>query len=107
VSHARQANRGCGRAHPARELYDSVGHALSIVTVQAGAAGRVLDSDPAFARQGLAALETSARNGLRTSTMSSACYATTPLRAHRPPRSPTCSDYSQAPGQPASMSPPN
>jgi len=34
------------------------------VTVQAGAAGRVLDSDPAFARQALAPIETSARNDL-------------------------------------------
>lgn len=49
----------------ARELHDSVGHALSIVTVQAGAASRVLGSDPQFARQALAAIETAARNGLR------------------------------------------
>ena len=49
----------------ARELHDSVGHALSIVTVQAGAAGRVLGGDPEFARQALTAIETSARNGLR------------------------------------------
>lgn len=49
----------------ARELHDSVGHALSIVTIQAGAAGRVLGSDPDFARQALAAIETAARNGLR------------------------------------------
>jgi len=49
----------------ARELHDSVGHALSIVTVQAGAAGRVLDSDPVFVREALSAIETSARSGLR------------------------------------------
>ena len=49
----------------ARELHDSVGHALSIVTVQAGAAGRVLDDDPGFVREALANIETSARNGLR------------------------------------------
>jgi signal transduction histidine kinase len=48
----------------ARELHDSVGHALSIVTVQAGAAARVLDADPAFARQALAAIEESARSAL-------------------------------------------
>jgi signal transduction histidine kinase len=48
----------------ARELHDSVGHALSIVTVQAGAAARVLDGDPEFARQALIAIEESARSAL-------------------------------------------
>ncbi|SPT62953.1 MULTISPECIES: sensor histidine kinase [Actinomadura] len=48
----------------ARELHDSVGHALSVVTLQAGAAGRVLDSDPAFAREALGAIEESARAAL-------------------------------------------
>ncbi|MES9543626.1 histidine kinase [Actinomadura sp. NPDC000600] len=48
----------------ARELHDSVGHALSVVTLQAGAAGRVLDSDPGFAREALAAIEESARAAL-------------------------------------------
>ncbi len=48
----------------ARELHDSVGHALSVVTIQASAAGRVLDSDPAFARTALSAIEESARAAL-------------------------------------------
>lgn len=48
----------------ARELHDSVGHALSVVSIQAGAAGRVLDSDPEFARRALAAIEDSARAAL-------------------------------------------
>ncbi|SNS14847.1 Signal transduction histidine kinase [Actinomadura meyerae] len=48
----------------ARELHDSVGHALSVVTLQAAAAGRVLDSDPAFAREALGAIEESARAAL-------------------------------------------
>ncbi len=61
----RQAVHLAERNRLARELHDSVGHALSIVTVQAGAAGRVLDSDPAFARRALTDIETSARNGLR------------------------------------------
>jgi len=61
----RHAMRLAERNRLARELHDSVGHALSIVTVQAGAAGRVLDSDPAFARQALTDIETSARDGLR------------------------------------------
>ncbi|GAA3154216.1 sensor histidine kinase [Nonomuraea salmonea] len=52
----------------ARELHDSVGHALSVVTLQAAAAGRVLDRDSddarATARTALAAVEQSARAAL-------------------------------------------
>ena len=61
----RDAMRLAERNRLARELHDSVGHALSIVTVQAGAAGRVLDNDPGFVREALTNIETSARNGLR------------------------------------------
>ncbi|MFH7597171.1 histidine kinase [Streptomyces racemochromogenes] len=45
----------------ARELHDAVGHALSAVTLQAGAARRVLDSDPEFVREALAAIEETTR----------------------------------------------
>lgn len=48
----------------ARELHDSVGHALSIVTVQAAAARRVLAADPAFVDKALGAIEESARSAL-------------------------------------------
>jgi signal transduction histidine kinase len=48
----------------ARELHDSVGHALSLVTLQAAAARRVLATDPHFAEIALAAMETSARAAL-------------------------------------------
>jgi len=48
----------------ARELHDSVGHTLSLVTIQAAAARRVLATDPAFAENALAAMETSARAAL-------------------------------------------
>lgn len=48
----------------ARELHDSVGHALSLVTIQAAAARRVLASDPEFAETALGAIETSARAAL-------------------------------------------
>ncbi|MFJ2094789.1 sensor histidine kinase [Streptomyces sp. NPDC087901] len=45
----------------ARELHDSVGHALSAVTLQAGAARRVLDSDPEFVLAALTAIEETTR----------------------------------------------
>ncbi|MFJ8042458.1 sensor histidine kinase [Kitasatospora sp. NPDC096147] len=45
----------------ARELHDSVGHALSAVGIQAAAAGRVLRSDPEFAAEALKAIEETAR----------------------------------------------
>ncbi|MER6731794.1 sensor histidine kinase [Streptomyces puniciscabiei] len=45
----------------ARELHDSVGHALSAVTLQAGAARRLLGSDPEFVREALAAIEETTR----------------------------------------------
>lgn len=60
----RRAARLAERNRLARELHDSVGHALSVVSIQAGAAGRVLDRDPEFARKALAAIEESARTAL-------------------------------------------
>ncbi|MFG2645389.1 sensor histidine kinase [Streptomyces sp. NPDC048370] len=45
----------------ARELHDSVGHALSAVTLQASAARRVLDTDVEFVREALAAIEETTR----------------------------------------------
>ncbi|GAA0468131.1 sensor histidine kinase [Streptomyces stramineus] len=57
----RHALRLAERNRLARELHDSVGHALSAVTLQASAARRVLDSDPGFAREALAAIEETTR----------------------------------------------
>jgi signal transduction histidine kinase len=45
----------------ARELHDSVGHALTVATVQAGAARELLDTDPDFARRALRAIEDTSR----------------------------------------------
>ncbi|HET6359831.1 sensor histidine kinase [Streptomyces sp.] len=57
----RRATELAERNRLARELHDSVGHALSAVTLQAGAARRVLDSDPEFVREALAAIEETTR----------------------------------------------
>jgi signal transduction histidine kinase len=53
-----------GRDRLARELHDSVGHSLSLVTVQAGAARRLLTRDPAAAETALRATEDAARRAL-------------------------------------------
>lgn len=45
----------------ARELHDSVGHALTVTTLQAAAARQVLDSDPDFVRKALVAVEDAGR----------------------------------------------
>ncbi|WP_228770345.1 sensor histidine kinase [Actinokineospora alba] len=64
VALRRRAEQLAERNRLARELHDSVGHALSIVTVQAAAARRVLAADPAFVDKALGAIEESARSAL-------------------------------------------
>jgi signal transduction histidine kinase len=53
------------RNRVARELHDSVGHALGVVSIQAAAAERVLDANPEFAREALRHIAASAREGQR------------------------------------------
>jgi len=48
----------------ARELHDGIGHALTIVSIQAAAGGRVIDRDAAAAGQALARIESTAREAL-------------------------------------------
>jgi len=60
----RRAAELASRNRLARELHDAVGHALSAVTLQAGAARRVLDTDPEFARRALAAIEETTRDAV-------------------------------------------
>ncbi|MFE9002404.1 sensor histidine kinase [Streptomyces sp. NPDC007875] len=59
-----RATRLASRNRLARELHDSVGHALSAVTLQASAARKVLDTDPDFAREALAAIEETTRDAV-------------------------------------------
>lgn len=52
------------RARLARELHDSVGHALNVVVLHAGAAQRVVDKRPELAREALGSIETVGRQAL-------------------------------------------
>jgi signal transduction histidine kinase len=53
------------RARVAAELHDVVAHSVSIVSVQAGAAGQLLEKDPSAAREHLRAVQQAAQEALR------------------------------------------
>jgi signal transduction histidine kinase len=55
------AARASERNRIARELHDSLGHALSLVTMQAAGARKVIGRDPEFAAHALGAIETASR----------------------------------------------
>ncbi|MEU2613372.1 histidine kinase [Micromonospora sp. NPDC007271] len=59
-----RAARLAERNRLARELHDSVGHALTVATLQAGAARELLDVDPEFARRALRAIEETSRHAM-------------------------------------------
>ena len=52
------------RARIARELHDVVAHSLSVMVIQAAAAGRVMSSEPERARESMAVVETTGREAL-------------------------------------------
>ncbi|TDC41710.1 histidine kinase [Micromonospora sp. KC213] len=59
-----RAVRLAERNRLARELHDSVGHALTVATLQAGAARELLDTDPEFSRRALRAIEETSRRAM-------------------------------------------
>jgi len=52
------------RARMARELHDTVGHALNVVVIQAGAAQRVFSKKPHMALEAIGAIETAGRQAI-------------------------------------------
>ena len=52
------------QARVARELHDIIGHSVSVMTIQAAAAGDAFDSRPAQVREALAAIEATGRETL-------------------------------------------
>ncbi|HWV76891.1 MAG TPA: histidine kinase [Isoptericola sp.] len=59
-----RADRLAERGRLARELHDSVGHALTVTTLQAAAAARQVETDPEAARRSLAAIEEAGRGAM-------------------------------------------
>jgi signal transduction histidine kinase len=53
------------RARIASELHDIVGHAISVMVIQAAAGQRLVDVDPARAKEAFAAISESARQGTK------------------------------------------
>ncbi|MEU5941651.1 sensor histidine kinase [Micromonospora sp. NPDC047548] len=52
------------RLRISRELHDSVAHSIGIIALQAGAASRVIDTQPSAARSAMTAVETTSRQTL-------------------------------------------
>lgn len=59
-----RARELAGRHQLARELHDSIGHALTLAVLQSGAAGRLFDTDPQFARRALSIIEETSRTAM-------------------------------------------
>ncbi|MEU6994981.1 histidine kinase [Streptomyces sp. NPDC046465] len=52
------------RLRIAREMHDTVAHSIGIIALQAGAAARVVETQPVLAREAMAAVETAGRETL-------------------------------------------
>jgi signal transduction histidine kinase len=64
VEAERRAERLLERNRLARELHDSIGHALTVTVLQAGAAREIGDRDPAFVGQALSVIEEVGRRAM-------------------------------------------
>ena len=64
-SEVKRLARVAERERIARDLHDVLGHTLSLITVKSELAGRLLDQDPAAARDEIKAIEGTARQALR------------------------------------------
>ncbi|WP_433546209.1 sensor histidine kinase [Streptomyces sp. CA-294286] len=64
--HARAAAEAvtAERLHIAREMHDTVAHSIGIIALQAGAAARVVETQPARAREAMLTVETAGRETL-------------------------------------------
>ncbi|WP_157975617.1 sensor histidine kinase [Brachybacterium sp. YJGR34] len=59
-----RVDREAERTRIARDLHDGIGHALTVVSIQAAAGGRVIDRDPVAAQEALTSIEHTAREAL-------------------------------------------
>jgi signal transduction histidine kinase len=68
LEHEREQNARASvleeRSRIARELHDIIAHSLSVMVIQAGAAGAALDHDPALARPPIEAIRTTGQQAL-------------------------------------------
>lgn len=74
------------RARIARELHDVVAHAMSVMVVQAGAARRVLDDAPDTAKEAIARIESTGRDGLAEMRRLIGMLKSDGTEAHRAPQ---------------------
>ncbi|MFD3660946.1 sensor histidine kinase [Streptomyces sp. NPDC058659] len=94
------------RLRIARELHDVVAHSIGVIAIQAGVGRRVIDTQPAEARNALATIETTSREtlaglrrtlgALRTSTKDTPGHA--PGHASSPAHAPAPAPLEPAPG---------
>jgi signal transduction histidine kinase len=81
------------RLRIARELHDLVAHSIGIIAIQAGVGSRVIDTQPAEARNALSAIETTSRE-----TLSGLRRMLGALRHAEPGREPEAAPLDPAPG---------
>ncbi|MEU6409568.1 sensor histidine kinase [Microbispora sp. NPDC046933] len=86
------------RLRIARELHDMVAHSIGVIALQAGAARRVIDTQPERARDALGEIETAGRQ-----TLSGLRRMLGALRSHEPARTARPAPLESAPLEPAPL----